>query len=438
MKLILWGAIMVSLTTLAQSYKVIDTTDYDKRLALISSLKEKHTITKKLLKKTYKGVIRKELENSYSQLYKSFEKDIRKKELVFNPEFVDYVNSILDEVISKNPELSNDLKIYVSKHNSANALSLLNGYIIMNMGLFKYLDNEAQFVAVVCHEIAHQQLEHMQKNILYKAKQKKDGVFEKQAKEIRRNKYNQYDKAFNVLKKHLFTNSKRHRFHEKQADSLGFELYKNTKYPKQEFLGALKVYAELDSLPEILVKQETYKKYFDLPTASFKNEWLKMEQFNHYNYDHYKEKIDKDSLRTHPEIIDRIDLLEQYNEAIIISEKKNTETTSNYDNSTFKKLQNIAINEDISNLYYLELYGFSTYLTLYKLQKYGGNSYYFNVLSNNFKALYKAKKSYKLNGYVDQIVPKEQDESYQQFLSFIWNLNLSDFKAISDYYREIN
>lgn len=435
MRNLFFFALILSSTLKAQVHKVLDTTDYTIRQSLIKEIEQKNLSLLKKLKKTHKGTFRKELEASYNQIHKSFKKDINSKKLIFDKEFNDYTSSILNEVKTKNPNLkSKDLKLFVSKHNSANALSLLNGYIIMNMGLFKYLNNEAQFAAVVCHEIAHQELDHLQKNILYKAKQKKDGVYKKEAKEIKKKKYNQYDKAFDVIKKHLFTNSKRHRKLEEQADSLGFELFKNTKYPKHEFLEVLKVFAELDSLPEISIDKSSYKKYFDLPEAPFKKEWLKMEDFNQYNYDHYKDKIDKDSLSSHPEMAERIDFLEKHHGT---TDKISTNNTKTYDNSEFLELQKIARNEDISNLYYLEQYGLSIYLTLYKMEKNGENDYYTKVLANNFNALYKAKKSYKLNSHVDQISPNEQDESYQQFLTFLWNLDLNDLKAIGSFYINI-
>lgn len=435
MKKLFFFVLILSSTLKAQVHKVLDTTDYTIRQSLIKEVDQKNLSLLKKLKKTHKGTFRKELESSYNQLHKSFKKDINSKKLIFDKEFNDYTLSILNEVKTQNPDLKNkDFKLFISKHNSANALSLLNGYIIMNMGLFKYLNNEAQFAAVVCHEIAHQELDHLQKNILYKAKQKKEGVYKKEAKEIKKKKYNQYDKAFDAIKKHLFTNSKRHRKLEEQADSLGFELFKKTKYPKHEFLEALKVFAELDSLPEISIDKNSYKKYFDFPETPFKKEWLKMEDFKQYNYDHYKEKIDKDSISSHPEMTERIVLLEKQHE---ISTKISENNIKTYDNSKFIKLQKIARNEDISNLYYLEQYGLSVYLTLYKMERYGKNAYYTKVLANNFNALYKAKKSYKLNSHVDQINPNEQDESYQQFLTFIWNLDLNDLKAISSFYSNI-
>lgn len=421
----------ISTFVYSQAYEPLDTTDYKKRIEFILELKEANTIAKKNLKNEFKGKIRKELENSYDHVFQNFSKDVLKKKIVFNDSFNNYLQGLLSEISTNNSNFLTATKIHTSKHNSPNAFCFLNGNIIVNMGLFKYLENEAQLAAVIAHEIAHRILEHPKKNIIYHIKEGNSDAKKKELKEIKRAKYNQYGKAFESLKKSLFANLKTHRKYEIQADSLGFLLFKNTKYPKQEFLKALEIFAKLDSLPEISLTKKTYKKYFNFKGLPFNEKWLNKEEFNTYRYDHYKEKIGSDSLKTHPEIIDRLNYIKKLTDSPSV-EKKNS-----YNNEKFLSLQKIAINEDITNLFHLEKYGLSIYLTLYKLEKNGGSTYYFKNLAKNFDELYKAKKKYRLNKYIDQIIPNVQDDSYQQFLSFIWNLNLSDIQKISQYYSNL-
>ena len=94
----------------------------------------------------------------------------------------------------------------------------------------------------------------------------------------------------------------------------------------------------------------------------------------------------------------------------------------------------MAIQSKVENLFYLNEYGLSVYLILYRLQHDIDVDYCKAWLGINFKALYEAKKNYQLNRYLDRVVPKEQSESYQQFLNFMWNLKLSELKEISEYY----
>ncbi|WBX78492.1 M48 family metalloprotease [Tenacibaculum ovolyticum] len=62
--------------------------------------------------------------------------------------------------------MKSELKVFVTRHNSPNALSMGNGFVLINMGLFKYLKTEAQLVSVLTHEIAHELLKHSEKNII--------------------------------------------------------------------------------------------------------------------------------------------------------------------------------------------------------------------------------------------------------------------------------
>ncbi|MFW2135123.1 hypothetical protein ACK2M7_02360 [Chryseobacterium sp. TY4] len=54
---------------------------------------------------------------------------------------------------------------------------------------------------------------------------------------------------------------------------------------------------------------------------------------------------------------------------------------------------------------------------------YKAANYYLVLL---FNKIYDVRKTYTLNRYLDKIEPHKQSQSYQQFLSFMWNLNLDE------------
>ena len=430
MKNIFYLFLLAHSFSFSQNYTALDTTDYIKRTAFIKKVNEKHTLLKETFKKKYSKKIRKEITTSYEDLFKNFSKDIENKKLVFNSEFSDYIDSLTFSIIKSNKVLLHEnLEVYITKYNAPNALSMGNGYILLNMGLFKYLDNEAQLTAVLSHEIAHQVLKHSEKSIHYNAVSETSFEKQKQANRIKKKKYNKQSEAFSTFKNILYSNKKKRRKQEIEADSVGFLLFKNTNHPPKEFLNALSLLAKLDTLPNIELQKTTYQKFFDLPKQPFKEAWLKIENFNSYNYEHYKNKINNDSLKSHPELIERIHHLKTifWNE-IVIEKKENPYYR-------FKKLQKIARYEDVANLNYTKDYGLSIYLTLYKLENKPDDLYFKKWLGVNFNKLYEAKKKYQLNKYVDRLVPNKQDQSYQQFLSFIWNLRLNEIKIIADYYN---
>lgn len=422
----------VSYTSFGQEIAVIDTTSFEHRKALIKSYENAHKHQYKHLKKSHKGKLRKEIINIYTRSNEQFLKNLRKQRFIFDTRYTRYIDSLINVLKSSNPSLSNkNLKVYLSKHTSMNAMSIGNDHFIIHLGLFKYLQNEAQLMSVITHEIAHGELNHVEQSIMRQASLGASKVRKLQAREIRRQKYNQYDKSFTILKNIMYDDSKKRRIREMEADSLGYLLYKNTGFEKVSFINALKLMEAYDSLPVISLDSTIYERFFNLPKQPFKSEWLQMEEFSSYNYSQYKEKINKDSIKSHPEVRQRIEKL-----ATDFPELSGETEVIKENNSTFLELQKLARQEDIAMLHYLEKYGISIQLILYKLNKDPENSYLKKWLGKNFMALYEAKKKYQLNRYVDRIIPKDQTKSYQQFLNFIWNLRLNELKAIGEYYSK--
>ena len=157
---------------------------------------------------------------------------------------------------------------------------------------------------------------------------------------------------------------------------------------------------------------------------------MKNEDFSLYNYDFYKEKLDKDSLSSHPEMTKRIELLQK-----IFIELKTPEEALKPDKS-FEDLQKIARMEILPNLYHSEDYGVGVYAIMQFLQDQEDEEYYKEWLGKVFAKIYEARKNYNLNRYLDRVEPKNQSKSYQQFLNFMWNLSMDDIQNISDFYNK--
>ena len=422
----------------SQKNQLIDTADYNQRTALISQYKSKHQFFNKLISKKYKGKLGVQIKKTYKEAQKSFLNIIEKKKLTFDKRFQDYTDSLSNSIIKSNPLLADEpIKILIAKDPEANALSIGDGTVILNLGLFAVVENEHQFASVLSHELAHQILQHTEATIVFRAEYEVSKEKREQTRAIRSQKFGRYEKAFDELKDLLYSFGKERKNNEIQADSLGYILFRNSQFKANEFVDALDHLASLDSIENGSLTVEDYKKFFDLPDYKFKEDWLKKEEFSAYNYENYKEKINLDSVKSHPEILQRIDRLKsQFNEL----RQDDNSTVTHHTNPYFTRLQEIAIQEKIPNLFYLEKNGVSIYTILKRIQenKIPENlGYYHFWLGKNFQHLYEAKKKYQMNRYVDTVVPNKQSENYQLFLTFIWNLKLEDLKAIGDYYLKI-
>lgn len=413
--------------TFSQVYQPIDTVDYSKRKTFLEQQKIVNDQYTKLLKTKYPGNTGKELAKNYTGFQEEFRKEIKNKDYVFNSIFSEKLREYFSVLKSKNTNIPENIKILVSKDNSPNAFCMQDGIFVINMGLFNWIDNENQLIAILGHELGHQLLMHsenLQKKLIEKDLQNKPLV-----SAISASKLNKTDQAFQLFKNQAYETGTFRRKHESQADSIGYVMYRKTGLPPSDYLNSLKNLQRYDTISPRLVKKELYLKLFDLPNHPFKEKWLKMEDFSLYNYGNYKEKLDKDSLSSHPEVIERIALL-QKSFAELSKEESSVESTDN----DFLALKKMARFEILPNFYHSEDYGVGIYTALQFLQDGEEEQYYKAWLGKNFTKIYEARKNYNLNRYLDRVDPKNQSESYQQFLNFMWNLSLDDLKYIAEFY----
>ena len=423
------------ITITAQKRKPLDTVEYSKRTSLVSQYKLQHTAFNEQIRKKYRGKLGNQAKKFYENAQESFLKIIEKKKITFDDRFQRYTDSLTRIVIKQNPELEKEnIRVLISKEPTPNAISIGDGTIIINLGLFAYLENEQQLASVISHELAHQLLRHTESTVIMRSEYETSKERKQKTRTIKRRTYGKYELAFGELKSILYSVGKERKHHEMQADSLGYIIFKKSNFIKKEFVGALEHLSKLDSVHNGNINEDDYKNFFTIPEYGFKEDWLKIEQFSGYNYKNYKEKINRDSIKSHPETLERILHLKT-----TFSELNDVSPESKVKNNTYSILKEIAQQEEISSLFHLEQYGLSIYTALKKIKANEipeNEMYYYRWLGENFLKLYEAKKSYKMNRYVDTVVPNKQSENYQLFLNFIWNLRLDDLKAIGDYYVE--
>ncbi len=412
----------------AQNYQPIDTADYAERKAFIKDFKAKNETHIKSLREKYPGKTGKELSKIYTEFETYFSKEVADKNYAFKSDFEQYIQEILTELRQQNTLIPNDIKVLIAKNNTPNAYCLADGTFVINMGLFSWLDNRDQIASVITHELGHKILEHNLKmqlgNIVANVKNKSA------VSSLKVEKFNKSVKAFDLLKKQAYTKGIISRKHEIESDSLGFVLYNNSTFRKVEFVNALRNLQNYDTIAPYDVTVATYKKLFSVPNQEFKDSWLNTEDFSAYNYNSYKERIDKDSISTHPELTERISFLKkQFQE--LATEEKAAEA-----NEEFKKIEKIAKMEIFSNLFHEEKYGVGIYVCMQFLQEERDEEYCKFWLGKYFQEIYEGRKLYQLNRYLDRVDSKNQSKSYQQFLTFMWNLKLEEIKNIADFYKK--
>jgi len=412
-----------------EQYVPIDTANFPVRKTKSAEYLDRAKLFKNEINEKYSGKEKSYINDSFDNMHKNFNKELLAGDYVFDARFDSMVDEVVAELKTQNPEIPNDLTFYISKEPALNAASMGDRRFVVNMGTFYFLDNEMQLAAILSHEIGHLLL-----NSVIKSMQREHVLNQtdskQQLKNIRKLKTDKSEEALKSYKNLLYSESNIRQTEEYKADSVGYTLYRNTKYAKDDYLSAMKLIAQYDTVKPIGLSIEIYKKMFDLPNQPYKDEWLKREDFSTYDYTKYKARIDADSVRSHPEVTERIAALKK-----IFPELSNQSADSTKASGKFEELNKIAKMEQMPNFDYSEDYGVGIYLCLLHIQNNDCVDYYKNWLGKFFQKIYTARKNYTLNRNLDRIAPNNQSESYQQFLNFMWNLNLNEIKNIADYFQ---
>ena len=422
---------LLSIMGIAQTYKAIDTADYLQRKEFLRNFTTTNEAFMKGLKSQYSGRTGSEMSKIYKEFGTDFENQVKNKGFVFKSEFDVVIKSLIERLKKNNPKVPQDLKILIARDNAPNAYCLADGTFVINMGLYNWLDNEAQIAGVIAHELGHKIEEHTLKTVLNIVEQNK--LDKSTIQDIKgttdRRSQGRNQKAFDILKNRIYKKSIEKRNQEMQADSLGYVIFKNSDFKKNEFVNGLQKLQTYDTISPRELKVETYKKLFDLPKQAFNDKWMKKEDFSLYNYNFYKEKLNKDSLASHPEMMKRIEKLKK------TFPELNASVEPEKPSEAYLSLKKTARMEILPNYFHSEDYGLGIYAAMQFLQDGEEEKYYKGWLGKCFTKIYEARKNYNLNRYLDRIEPKNQSESYQQFLNFMWNLSMDEVKNIADYYQ---
>lgn len=103
-------------------------------------------------------------EQKLGELFWDFFKQSEKE--ITSTEVVDAIDSIVTHICKANEIDRDKLKIHVLEKDDINAFALPNDRLIIFSGLILNSDNEQELTGVICHEIAHIELNHVMKKLV--------------------------------------------------------------------------------------------------------------------------------------------------------------------------------------------------------------------------------------------------------------------------------
>lgn len=83
-----------------------------------------------------------------------------------NPFVANVIDSIVSKICSENEIDKKIIKVHIFDKDEVNAFALPNGHLLIYSGLILASDNQDELSGVICHEIAHIQLNHLMKKLI--------------------------------------------------------------------------------------------------------------------------------------------------------------------------------------------------------------------------------------------------------------------------------
>ena len=370
---------------------------------------------------------KKEYDNYFEFLEHQISLNYTKNNYVLDSDYQKITQNTFQLINSKNADLQiNKNKFYIIKSNIPNASSLGFNVYFIESGLFNLLDNQFQFAAVICHEIAHNQLNHTRLAIEQDAEFEKD--FKREIKSIKRQDFLKLIKSQNEVIQKKYDLAEQSRKKEISADSLGYILYKNLNYPKSEYFHLLKKIEEFDS-DKFILDDSIYAYLFDLPEQKFNSKSIKIEKNLLFEGLSFTEYIDKDSIRTHPNLNDRLNWIQKNFQEDFT--KQNVMSSVDFENIKAKEIENYY-----ENYIHNEEYTTALLQLMYEKQNHSNRTDLDKYIGMIFSKLYESRKSLKFNKYVAQVDANDKNINKHKLLSFLWNLTNDELKNIGEYYTK--
>lgn len=370
--------------------------------------------------------------NSQSKLYKNvylehqneFLEKIKLNNFVTDKPINSYLQKLVEEILDKNKINKTDFKVLISKDSEINAYNTGDGSLIVNYGLFTILEDEDELVFVLCHEISHQQLQHVRKEVEHFVKQSTSDEILNKTREIKKLKFNKASAANSLLMKLNYKNYYQRRKKEIEADSLGFIYYKNTNRDLRKTISLLEKLNVSNSEKDSLTIQN-YKDFFETNLFKLKNKYFEIEKsiFNKYDY---KPSYEIDSLKTHPDCATRILKLEK----LISKQVIKSNSTDN-----FSEIKRNSMNQNLINLYMSQEYGICLYETLKKFKTNRDNLFYKELIYLNLLEIQKSKLNQTTSKYLPQIDNIYNSISLNRFITFINNIRVTDLDILISRYK---
>lgn len=404
------------------SFSPLSSTCYTDKIAQL----KKYTVPKTYPDKSSQAWYEEILKAGNKSLLEAFEDD----ELVKDSLLLNKCNSILKRIIAANTNFKFDtIHLYINRSVIANAACYGEGTVMINLGLFLWIDNDDELALVIAHEIAHQLLNHTDSKLKKSIAMLTSEEFNDELKKIKKADYGKFDRYRKLMKGLTVESGKHSTYKESEADSLGVLLIKKAHY---NTTNAAKVLLKLDKVEELFTSNKLYvvKDFFAAaPIDSVY--FIRKVKYNGLSAMKITMNADKDidSIKTHPDCAKRYATIAGNNNPATI----NCCTTLNSFDKNFKER---AMLELVRDKYENNSLGLCIHLCIFALKNQYNPTAYYNFLSLSFSKLYYKDKN--LERFNAANTNAEAGSNLKELQDFLFNCSTEDLEKMAVYFLKNN
>ncbi len=377
-----------------------------------------------------------DVSSAYKKQYKQQKEESRDyvKSLVkytsMNDQLINsFVQSVFSKISAGNPDLK-DYTIVLSDWPIMNAAYVGGHVIVFYVPLLSRMENESQVAAVLCHELAHGQLDHVQSGLKKLLAELYDKEFQKKMKKTMKEEFNVQEKINMLTMKFSFNTRFHSREFEKAADSLGYLFMLNSGYDAYQFESMLDVLKHIDEAP---FKDSTdFLKFFTCSSDPVKTQQYKSTSiFSRSSEDKEKDEKLRDSLRTHPDCEKRKVFIKGLMASHLPGVARET------DAALFKKIKWASTMETIMADFDYQYYDMSLLNSLLYLDYAKDNEFLKIMIALNVYKIYEATKNHELSDYISNY-SDGNPARLNDLLYLLNSLRLSELKSLLECFYKLN
>jgi Peptidase family M48 len=346
-------------------------------------------------------------------------------EFMFGTELEKYVQAVFAEILAANPSLAGDYKVFVSRNPSPNAYNTGAKIIVVQAGLLPRLNSRDELAFVLCHELSHQVLLHVNNGILEYAKRVTNPTYKKRIREALSSTYKVNEQLDAIIAPGLYKHQQYRRNHEFQADSLGLVFYNNMNLSVAAPALVMLVLDEIDH--EMDTTLFDFKTLFAHDSVRWDPLWNKFKTTSLPGVGLDEEALEnreaeEELLKTHPDALERFDRL-----IVGISDEALDE---NKIDLGFDAIRQRAMVEQVHACYMQNNWSRAFYLAL-QGDKMFPNQPYFKQMTVLLLARISLLKTERMTGKFVVLQNLDYDESYNRTIAFLWEVSAKGAASIS-------